>query len=98
MELSIEEQNKIIAETIEFMKNNLDSSIRSLLEEMKVNGEFDQAIFDVVQDITQVKLVYDKELETLTLINIMVPPVSYDEESESLTLNNLYIEENESEE
>lgn len=45
-------QDKKIAETCTYIKNNLSNYLRDLLSSMKLNGELDQLILDVVTDFT----------------------------------------------
>ena len=50
-DLEIDNQNKIIDETIVYIKNNLTTSIQEIVTEMKANDEFNDVVLEVLEDL-----------------------------------------------
>lgn len=88
-DLQIDEQDKKINETIVSIKENLNASIQTILDEMKVNDEFNEIVLNTLEDLTNTTLSYNAMDESLLLHNPLRPAVSYDSESETLTIINL---------
>lgn len=96
---AIEEQNKIINESIVYIKNNLVDSMKSIIEEMRTNDEFNEIVLEVLEDLTNTILTYNASEESLTLTNPLRPSTSFDEDLEELTIINIpeVVEESEEE-
>lgn len=86
---AIEDQNNLIDETIVYIKNNLVDSIKSVIDEMRTNDEFNEVVLEVLEDLTNTILTYNATDESLTLINPLRPATSFNEEVEELTIINI---------
>ena len=88
-DLEIDEQTKTINEAIVYIKENLLTYIRNVVDEMKENNEFSDVVLQALEDLTNTTLTYNEKDESLLLHNPLRPCVSYDEETEAVTIINL---------
>lgn len=75
----IAHQDRVIEENITYIRNNISAGITQIINEMKENGEFDDAITEAfdslnsrVERLEENKILcsYDITTESLTLVNI----------------------------
>lgn len=88
-DLQLDEQDKKINETIVYIKENLSTSVQTILDEMKANNEFNEVVLNTLEDLTNTTLTYNVNDESLLLHNPLRPAVSYDSTTEVLTIINL---------
>ena len=65
-------QDKKIAETMVYIKNNLSNAIRNLLDSMLVSGELDDIITDVISDEINTKITYVNNINSMKAFDFEV--------------------------
>lgn len=77
IDMQMDKQNLDVSNAVEYMTTNLSQSITELLNEMKNNGELDEAITSVFDDIsnrvntlenTEYVLEYEEDTENLKIV------------------------------
>lgn len=76
----IEEQNSTVYEAVTYFKTRVDETIGDLIADMKASGEFDQAILDAIDNITNSYNTLNERVTTLENTNYAVIYDSYTEE------------------
>lgn len=93
-DLVINKHNEAMVDAINYMKENIVETTTRIIE----SGEVDDYLYQVLENVTNIRLEYNSETEELTLVNPVRPCVEYNEETENLTIINLVREEIEEEE
>lgn len=95
----LSQQDEDIANAISYMKSNLHSSIVSIINEMRENGELTQDLLDAFEELQQfienfeLKFLYDEESKALTILAVNGTDINkeivteYNADNKSLTLS-----------
>lgn len=102
LDTKIKNQDKVVADAVAYMKENLSQSITDLIAQMHESGEFDEAVLNAVDNIgsrvgtlenvqnEQAKKLENNESRIISLENSKVY-LTYNSEEESLNFENVEV-------